>query len=226
MQVLRRFNYNDMRKLQVFFALFLLGFLFTSCLKDEENDREKIVEMTIYPETGYGASVMSNIWTEPLIFSDTDDNSKQMLVNIITEGFDFSYERGYKYTLKVKKVWMHEPPQDVSSVKYVFIEFLSKVKVITKDSEENMQLFISSQTVKFTPKYPSEYEGKELTPKIYAALSAKTVGTTSWMALTKIEGFDYEEGFEYVVNVKKVTLAEPYSVKYILLNIVSKNKKI
>ena len=46
------------------------------------------------------------------------------------------------------------------------------------------------------------------------------------MALTEIEGFNFEEGYEYVLNVKKVTLAEPYSVKYILLNILSKKEKI
>lgn len=214
-----------MRKLHLLITLIVLGLFFTSCLKDEEKDKEKTIEMTIYPETGYGASVMSNIWTQPLIFSDSDDNQKQMLVDIIFEGFDFDYERGYKYILKVKKVWMHEPPQDVSSIKYVYIELLSKEKVITEDSEENIELFVSSKTVKFTPKYPSEYEGNESSPKIYNALYAKKTGTDNWMALTGIEGFNFDESYEYVLNVKKMTQAEPYSVKYILLNIKSKTPK-
>jgi len=105
-----------MRKLYFLSAFIVLNLFFTSCLKDEEGDKEKIVVMAIYPETGYGASVMSDILTQPLIFSDSDDNQKRMLVDIITEGFDFDYERGYEFTLKVKKVWMHEPPQDVSSI--------------------------------------------------------------------------------------------------------------
>jgi hypothetical protein len=212
-----------MKKPSLIIGFILMSVFFTGCLKDEGGDKEKVVVMTVYPETGYGASVMSDLLTQPLIFSDSDDSQKRMLVDIITEGFDFNYERGYEFTLKVKKVWMHEPPQDVSSIKYVFIELLSKKKVITEDSEKNIELFVSSETVRFTPKYPSEYIEDE-TPKIYDALYAKETGTNNWLAVTEIEGFDFEEGYEYVLNVKKVTLAEPYSVKYILLNIVSKNK--
>ena len=51
-----------MKKLHLFFAFMILGLSFSSCLKDEEKDKEKIVNMTIYPETGYGGSLMSNIW--------------------------------------------------------------------------------------------------------------------------------------------------------------------
>jgi hypothetical protein len=211
--------------LSISLAFVVSGLFLTGCLKDEEGDKEKIVEMTIYPETGYSGSLMSDVWTQPLIFSDSDDNQKRMLVDIITEGFDLDYERGYKFILKVKKVWMHEPPQDASSVKYVFIELLSKEKVIIENSEENIELFVSSQTVRFTPKFPGEYEESELSPKIYNALHVKKTGTNEWMALTEIEGFDFEEGFEYVLNVRKMTQAEPYSVKYILLNIVSKIEK-
>lgn len=215
-----------MKKLNLLVGVIILSAFLFSCTQ-EDGDREKIVEMTIYPETGYSASIMSDVLTEPLLFSDSDDNEKQMLVDIITEGFDFDYEKGYEYIYKAKKIWMHEPPQDVSSVKYVFIELLSKKKTITENSERNMELFVSSETVKFTPKYPIEYEEVEgnQTVKIYDALYVKENETDNWMALTKIEGFDYEEGYEYLLNVKKVIQAEPYSVKYILLDILSKNKK-
>ncbi len=97
--------------------------------------------------------------------------------------------------------------------------------MITEDSEKNIELFVSSETVRFTPKYPSEYE-EGGSPKIYDALYVKETGTDNWMALTNIEGFDFEKGFEYVLNVKKVTHAEPYSVKYVLLNVLSKNRKV
>lgn len=212
-----------MKKLNFLVGFLVLSVFFSGCLKDEEGDKEKIVVMKIYPETGYGASIMSDILTQPLIFSESDDNRKRLLLDILVEGFDLNYERGYEYILKVKKVWMHEPPQDASSIKYVFIELLSKEKVITEDSEKNMELFVASETVRFTPQFPLEYVEDESHLKIYDALHVKGTGTNSWMALTEIEGFDFEEGYEYVLNVKKVTQAEPYSVKYILLNIVSKN---
>ena len=215
-----------MRKLNLFVGVIILSVFFGSCTKDEA-DREKTVEMTLYPETGYGASIMSDVLTEPIQFSDNDENKKQLLTDIITDGFDFNYERGYEYTLKVKKVWMQNPPQDVSSVKYVFIELLTKKKVITSDSEKIIELFVSSQTVRFTPKYPGEYEkvaGIE-TPKIYDALHVKENGTDNWMALTKIEGFDYIKGYEYILNAKKITQADPYLVRYVLLDIISKKEK-
>jgi len=215
-----------MRKLNLFVGVIILSVFFGSCTKDEA-DREKTVEMTLYPETGYGASIMSDVLTEPIQFSDNDENQKHLLTDIITEGFDFNYERGYEYTLKVKKVWMQNPPQDVSSVKYVFIELLTKKKVITSDSEKIIELFVSSQTVKFTPKYPGEYEkvaGGEM-PKIYDALHVKENGTDNWMALTKIEGFDYVKGYEYILNAKKITQADPYLVRYVLLDIISKKEK-
>ena len=212
-----------MKRLNLFAGIIIFGTLLFSCTK-EEGDREKIIEMTIYPETGYGASVMSDVWTEPLLFSDSEDTQKQILVDIIFEDFDLDYERGYEYTLKVKKVWMQDPPQDVSSIKYVFIELLSKKKVITEDSEKDIELFVSSETVKFTPKYPSEFEDGE-TPKIYDALLVKDTNTDNWMALPGIEGFDFEKGYEYSLDVKKVTQAEPYSVKYVLLDILSKKEK-
>ena len=215
-----------MRKLNLFAGIIILSAFIGSCTY-EEADREKIVEMTIYPETGYGAGVLSDVVTEPIQFSDNDENRKQLLTDIITEGFDFNYERGYEYTLRVKKVWMQNPPQDVSSVKYIFIELLSNKKVITTDSEKCIELFVSSQTVKFTPKYPNEYEnvGGIETLKIYNAIHVQEKGTDNWMALTKIEGFDFEKGYEYVINVKKITQSDPYSVRYVLLNIVSKTEK-
>jgi hypothetical protein len=215
-----------MKVFNLFAGIIILSTFLSSC-NNEEVDREKIVEMTIYPETGYGAGVLSDVVTEPMQFSDNDENRNQLLIDIITEGFDFNYERGNEYRLKVKKVWMQNPPQDVSAVKYIFIELLSKKKVITTDSEKNIQLFVASQTVKFTPKYPNEYEkvGGIETLKIYDALHVKEKDASNWMALTKIEGFDYVKGYEYVINVKKITQADPYSVRYVLLNILSKTEK-
>ncbi|MDR1402400.1 MAG: DUF4377 domain-containing protein [Tannerellaceae bacterium] len=182
-----------------------------------------MVEMTIYPETGYGSSLLSDIWSEPLVFSESDDNQKQTLTNIIVEGFDFDYERGYEYTFKAKKVWMNDPPQDVSSIKYVFVGPLSKKKTITENSQQELELIISSKTVRFTPNYPREYENEQLI--VYDALLANEAGTNSLLVLREIEGFSFEEGYEYVLRVKKELKANPYAVKYILLAVKDKQIK-
>jgi hypothetical protein len=223
-----------MTKLKLLLCFVVLSALFSSCFKEDEADREKIVEMTIYPETGFGGSVMSEIWTEPLMFSDSEDSRKRVLVDIIFEGSDnFDYERGYEYKLKVKKVWMQDPPQDVTSVKYIFIELLSKEKVIKDDTEKDIEVVVSDKTVKFTPRYPTEYEQVETEsgeiyerPKVYDALYMEENGDNSKKILvTGIDGFDYEEGYEYILSIKKKIQAEPYAVEYSLIEIISKEER-
>jgi hypothetical protein len=203
----------------------LLSGAFCSCLdigNKENADKEKLVEMTIYPETGYGSNILSDIWTEPLLFSESDDKETQQLMDIITEGFDFEYERGYEYTFKAKKVWMSNPPQDVSSIKYIYVGDLKKKKVITQDSEEEVELLISPETVKFTPAHPNEYEDGYI--KLYDALLAKVTNANKWLVLIEIEGFDFEKGYEYTLTAQKKTQADPYSVRYVLLNISNKRE--
>lgn len=216
-----------MRNLYVLGVFVALCVFANSCIKDNESDKEKVVEMTIYPETGYGAGVLSDVITQPLVFSDSHDHTKRLMVDIIFEGFELDYERGYQYTLKVKKVWMRQPPQDVSSVKYVFLELLSTQKAITEDSQTDAELQVSAHTVKFMPKYPIEYENVDGSPvpKVYDALYAKETGSGQWVALKEIEGFDFDEGFEYVLSVKKITQANPYLVRYVLTGVVSKQAK-
>ncbi len=215
-----------MRTQNLLLVFIALSALLAGCTK-ESGDREKEVVFTIYEDTGFGSSIMSDNLTEPFLFFDNDNPKIQTLTDILVEGLqDFNYERGYRYTFSAKKIWMAEPLQDVSSIKYVVTRLLSKDKVITSDSEDEMTLFVASETVKFIPRYRPEYEvNDESSPNIYDALHVKEAGTNSWMAIIDIEGFNYEAGYEYEIRVKKVTKAEPYSVRYVLLDIVSKEKK-
>ena len=81
-------------------TLLISVILLMSCNKDDE-DRKKVVEMTIYPETTFGISFMSDIWTQTLKFSDTDDHEKRQLSDIIIEGFGFVYQKGYAVKYKL-----------------------------------------------------------------------------------------------------------------------------
>lgn len=87
-----------------------------------------------------------------------------------------------------------------------------------------MTLFVSSETVRYSPLYPLEYN-EDGFPKIYDALFAKKEGSTSWMGIIEIEGFTYEEGYEYSLKVKEVIEADPYSKRYALIEILSKEEK-
>ncbi|HZL10628.1 MAG TPA: DUF4377 domain-containing protein [Prolixibacteraceae bacterium] len=206
-----------MKKIYLVAGFLVLILFFSGCLKEESGDKEKIVEMTVYPETGYSGYFMSdNVWGEFLVISDSNDKNKRLLTFSITEGFsDFNYEKGYEYKLQVKKIWMKEPPQDVSSIKYVYLETLSREKVINEDSESEIEVSVAAEKVRFIPRLADEST---------EALFVREKGSVNGYPILDIEGFDYEEGFEYTLRVKKMTQAEPYAVKYILLDILSKGK--
>lgn len=197
--------------------------LLTSCLKHDDQDREKVVEMTVYPEIGYGGPVMSQTFTEVLIFSESDNKSKQQLSNIITEGFDFDYERGYEYTFKAKKIWMSNPPQDVSSIKYIFIGPPNKRKVITENSEETISISVQPHFVKYHPRFSDDNNAGEY--KVYDALLCIDESDNNTIVLKEIEGFDYEERYKYKLQVKRVITANPYSERYVLLDTIEKQKE-
>ncbi|MGV8962782.1 MAG: DUF4377 domain-containing protein [Candidatus Saccharimonadaceae bacterium] len=214
-----------MSRLILFVGAVFLSMLLQSCHK-EDKDRVKVMEMTIFPETKYSKNVLSDVWTDVLVISDSEYNEKQNLNGTITEGFNFDeYERGYQYIYKVKKVWMREPPQDVSSVKYIYLDQLSKKKMMTENSEKNIQLFVLPERVEYSPSFYSEFVEK---PILHYALLVKDMNSDEWMALIDIDGFDFEKGYEYILNAKEFTQASPYSRSYTLLDVISKkeSKKI
>ena len=45
-----------------------------------------------------------------------------------------------------------------------------------------------------------------------------------WYVLKEIEGFEFESGYEYILNVKKITHANPYSLRFVLIDIKDKQK--
>lgn len=208
-----------MRTLYLLLSVALFSLLLASC-SDNDKDREKMVEVTLYPETTYGIMPLSSFWTDAIVFSDNDENTKQKLMGTLIEGDCFEYYQGYEYKYKAKKVWMEDPPQDVSSVKYVFLELLSKNKVITVDNETNVKLFVSGEIVQ----YVDAFSLIDIQNAISDALLVKNTATNEWLALTSIEGFEFEEGYQYTLSAKKVTTAEPYSVRYVLTEILSKEK--
>ncbi len=209
-----------MKKVKLLLGVILMGIAIVSCTKGakktrDNGDVEQTVMMTIYPETANRPNMMGSVWTQPLVFSDNDTHQKQVMIDIITEGFDFDYKRGYEYKIEAKKVWMKNPPQDVSSIKYEFVKLVSEKKAIVEDSEETILLEVCSRLVRFIPQYPSEYN-EDGSLKTYNALRVKDLTTNTWMAILKIEGFDYSEGNRYKLKVNKITKAEPYSVTYVL----------
>ncbi|MDY3549005.1 DUF4377 domain-containing protein, partial [Riemerella anatipestifer] len=65
---------------------------------------------------------------------------------------------------------------------------------------------------------------------VVKGLKIKETNFTEWIVITGIEGFAYEEGFEYELKLQKTYLSNPpqdspSNVTYKLLEILSKKQK-
>ncbi|MBJ7880461.1 DUF4377 domain-containing protein [Gelidibacter salicanalis] len=204
-----------MRKLNLLLCFLTITFL-SSCSKNDDGDVVKTVEMTVYPETGYGGYVFSqDVYGEFLLFSENDNQEKRILTNGGDFSDNFNYEKGYEYKIEARKIFLKNPPQDGSSIIFEFVKIISKTKVVTQDSEQQIEMEVGPTKVGFISRSLNE---------IQEALFVKENGDTHMKPLLEIEGFNHEEGYEYQLNVKKIIEAEPYSVKYILVDIVSQEQ--
>ena len=232
-----------MKNIGIILSAAALAATFTGCDLDDDHghrDREKIVQMTILPETGYGAGLMSNVVRDVWRYVDSDGGNVQNFTDVIAEGFDFEYERGYTYTFTAKKVWMANPPSDVADYKYIFYGPLNREKTITEDSDQEMTVEVRGK-VDYAPRFPTEFND-DGSLKIYEALAVREVPSTtggtrlsmqetisippgSMMALRQIEGWEFEPGYVHRLRVRKITTATPYSVRYVLVEALGKQPK-
>lgn len=206
---------TKMRKLNLLLCFLTITFL-SSCLKDDDGDVQKIVEMTVYPETGFGGYLFStDVYGEFLLFSESDNQDKRLLTNGGSVYDYLDYEKGFEYKIKVRKTFLKNPPQDGSSIEFEYIETISKNKIITQNSEQQIEMEVGPTKVGFISLSQNE---------IQQALFVKENEENNMKPLLAIEGFNYEEGYRYKLNVKKIIQADPYSVKYVLVNIISQEQ--
>ncbi|MDR2232706.1 MAG: DUF4377 domain-containing protein [Tannerella sp.] len=216
----------------LFFTMLSLFAILTGCLNESgaDADRVKTVEMTFYAETGYAKPILSSVWMDVLIYSESDDPQRRTLSNTIIEGFDFlnDFERGYEYTCKAQKVWMNNPPMDVSSIKYVFAGSLEKKKVIVGNREEDLELIVMPGTVKYVMNTFKNMEAA--LPYVYDAMFCSDTNTNigtdelGRYVLPEIEGFEFESGYQYILNVKKITKSDPYALRFVLIDVKDKKQ--
>lgn len=209
-----------MRKI-ILFAISLLFTLSLLSCASVNSDKQSSVEITIYPETAVRGGFLSNIWSDYLVYSDNGGRDKNIMYQIIVDGLDFDYQRGYEYKFKAKKILMSNPPMDVANVKYSIQKLVSTKKVITEQSDEIFEVTIGPRLVKYIPNYPIKYDDSGASIQLNVMLAFQADKKES-LVLENIDGFEYEEGYEYVLDVKRTTYPEPYSVKYELVELKSK----
>ncbi|MCQ9638270.1 DUF4377 domain-containing protein [Chryseobacterium sp. WG14] len=154
----------------------------------------------------------------PMKCLQVKEKTSESWTNFYSNIEGFTYEPGYEYVLKVKTEKIANPPADGSSVKYTLVKQVSKTKKEAAASNEKT-LIIGAQTVDC-----SAGAGR------MKCLQVKENASEGWTNFyTNIEGFTYEPGYEYVLQVKTEKINNPpadaSSIKYTLIKQVSKTKK-
>lgn len=168
----------------------LLSVSFVSCTTDDEHSKEltliiaseKCANYSSWEECGNYSS-----WSSSPYFAKSTETDRWDTFSYI-EGFD--HEVGYEYRVKVwQEKWHNGEIADAPMYRYKLLEVLSKVK---KDSEnipdQLIYLIIASRK---TPDSTLPYYVKTLHY------------SPQWTPCQEIEGFEYEEGYQYEIVVEK-----------------------
>jgi heat shock protein HslJ len=127
----------------------------------------------------------------------------------------FDYEEGFEYKLVVREEQVENPPAGGSSLKWYLVRIESKESVPIAGDVVEKTLFVGPELVDCTGVAPQKCMLVKDNPKDEYSFF-----------YDQIEGFDYEEGYEYelVVQVEPVEdpPADASSLKWTLVNVVSK----
>ena len=128
-----------------------------------------------------------------LLVKEGDAEGPYLMFYSNIKGFD--YEEGYHYELLVRKTKVENPPADASSIAFELVEVVSKTP-----AGEVSTLYVAPMMV--------ECE----TTEIYKCLLVADSPDGEYRPFYgKINGFDYEEGYQYTLLVEEMAMDEPPS---------------
>lgn len=115
-----------------FFGMLFLGVIFSSCLKDDMQDKVDVIIMEISAETGvsydfFDSDRMMPIECMKVKFGTNADHWDKLGFSEIA---GFTYERGYEYVLRVQRTTLANPPADGGLYTYKLLEILSRKCII------------------------------------------------------------------------------------------------
>lgn len=203
--------------------LLLLGVMGgTSCLNDGELvDKVDTVNATISPYTQLSGVMLSNAIIEGMsVKLGTNEDYSFFGFNTID---GFTYEGGFEYSVQLQRTTFTNPPADTSCHTYKLIRINSKVDKALARTETKM--YVSGEM--------GTYKQGELTQDIPSlGMKYRESENKDWTTgpFNRIHGFDYEEGYDYVLTVKKTILTKDdayyyyQQIQYKLIRIDSKVK--
>ena len=205
--------------MQIFIAMAL-----SSCINyDEPQNKVETVEALVAPYTQVSGTILSNVLLEGMSVQIGKEKPGFIAFGAI-EGF--TYEPGHEYSLVLQRTTLANPPADGYDCTYKLVKIKSEKDFA--ESRANIDLYVSSEF--------GEYKWGDLTCDMPSkGIKYKENINDEWTSapFNKIQGFTYEEGYNYVLSVEKVILSEsdPYynytifqHVQYKLKNIISKEK--
>ena len=185
----------------------------------EENAGEEIVEGSESWEETLTVASEKCIYPSgyALFYIKKDSGAQWEMFDDSIKGFD--YEPGYEYVIVVKVTMTPEPPEDAPDRTYSLVRIVSKEK---KDSDVPVY-----ENPTWEERWTVSHESvvKEDGSVCLKVMRDSTIG---WETVcTDISGFEYEAGYEYVIQVKitDIRINPMESVwEYELVSIISRNK--
>lgn len=201
----------------VFCAIGLIG-----CIsEDEQTDKVEEINAEVSAITSISCIFFTNDPIEGMLVRLENDKDFSFLSFNEIEGF--SYQRGNEYHLRIEKRTLANPPADGSNCRFRLIEILSQKQGV--GTKEKILLSVSSEI--------GNYKWGDITQDIPShGMKIKEGTSNEWVVVpfNKIDGFDYEMGYDYELSVEKITLpinqdeSNWQTTQYVLIDIISKKK--
>lgn len=187
-------------RLGKFLVLIFCAIGFVSCLDDDDDeikDKVETMEVQVSPYTQFTGVLMSNDIIEGMSVKVGSDTDYGFMGLSRIEGFNF--ERGYGYKLRVLRTRLTNPPADGDLYTYKLIKVLSKEDHAKSRTE--ISLYVSSEI--------GEFRWGDITEDMPSkGMKIRENEADDWTVgpFNRIEGFEYEKGYNYVLSVEKVVL--------------------
>lgn len=201
----------------LFLLLCSICILIASCLDDDTpKDKVETVDAEVSPMTYIDSPVMSSYPIEGMWVKVGNADFEYMDFNEIA---GFNYERGYVYKLQIERTTLGNPPADASGYTYKLVKELSKEEA--ESTRDTIRLFVSAEE--------GIYDWGDSSLQA-PCMKIREFEEGAWMNVpfNKIEGFTYEKGYAYELQVEKIVLsahptnARCQTTQYVLQEIISK----